>query len=421
MDTVFDRRALPRCSGAWRGWLRLGSLGKRDSQNPLVVEQNADGTLQCFLSAHFAYSNRRIISIRQRWPGANGWTEWFFPSPQLTPTPALQAGPFAVARDADGRLETFIAVQDVLKGAMQLSSIYRSAQSPVGSNCWTPYTRIASRRPGYVALQAVMINADRLAVYVAQADGTISYACQEPQGANGWSPDFVDIGGLGVHRGPLRFVRDQRGVLHTLVNLGNGNIADHSGRWSNLGGALASLAAPRASANGLDLLGIGWDGSMQQNHQPALGAWQGWETIATPLGRLSALVTVEEDFFAMANGSSTVVHGRQPDPDGQPTGWSVAPLPEAPIEFGFASLKAMTTAGGKRQVFVRSVYNDVWTIAEDSKAPCGWSDWLNLGSPGDFDDDGKDMVVQQNAVGRLELFIVTRDGVLWHNGQMSPS
>jgi hypothetical protein len=73
---------------------------------------------------------------------------------------------------------------------------------------------------------------------------------------------------------------------------------------------------------------------------------------------------------------------------------------------------------GRLEVFVQGDPGTVYGTRQDPTAPDGWSSWVELGSP-QIALRGQP-VVARNTDGRLEVFMLSTDGAVWHIWQTEP-
>jgi hypothetical protein len=95
------------------------------------------------------------------------------------------------------------------------------------------------------------------------------------------------------------------------------------------------------------------------------------------------------------------------------TNWSSLGTP-GPQSGSSASPTVAHNADGRLEVFLQTQDGTVWHIRQTSPG-AGWSTWVSLNKPANV-SNGSLTAVGMNADGRLEIFIVD-NGVLWHTWQ----
>jgi acylphosphatase len=355
-------------------WTSLGQPGGTSYLlNPYVL-QNADGRLEVLLNG----SDGNFWHIWQTVPGKE-WSTWVSLG---TPTTKDFFPPIA-ARNADGRIEAFTVGYD---GA--LWHIWQTAPG----NGWS--TWFSSGRPSSsIGLAAgsycVESNQDgRLEVFALGSDDALWHIWQTaPNGPwSNWTslekPPNSDAIALGSGTNA-----DGRIEVFTVASDGNlwhiwQTAPDESwSTWNSLGrpdsqnaGGFMPFTVSRNADGRLEVFVIGSDGAFYHiwQHTPG-GSWGVWFWLDHP---------PSASFVDYAG--------------------SVAQNKDGHLEFlASASDEALwhiwQTAGGK-----------------------DWGMWYSLGTPAGTRIINANPFVIANADGRLEAFITTTDGALWHTWQVTP-
>jgi hypothetical protein len=196
-------------------------------------------------------------------------------------------------------------------------------------------------------------------------------------------------------------------------------------QWVSHGSAAsagtASWPLVGASADGRLELFMGFAGAPFHIWQTATnnGWTPTWTAVeASPVGNItwSAMAPRADgclELFTVADG---LWHIGQSEPNNGWSNWASlgSPPPDSP-----AMPAVGASADGRLEVFVGSD-GELWHIWQTPGG--GWSDWTSHGTPpgtrlqGDYPP-----AIAANSEGRLELFTVGDDGVLWHLWQTAPS
>jgi hypothetical protein len=160
-------------SNGWSDWKSHGELtgGASRSWSSPAIAPNADGRLELFI----AYGG----TIRHIWQTApsNGWSDWAL---HLTPSDALVGARPALNPSADSRLELFVVGHD---GA--LWHTWQTAPNNGWSN-WTSHGKPPNSGGLRFACVAAPSADGRLEVFSISADGTLWHIWQTAAN-NGWS------------------------------------------------------------------------------------------------------------------------------------------------------------------------------------------------------------------------------------------
>ena len=305
---------------------------------------------------------------------SNGWSGWSLQA-------ALEGAswPATVAPSGDGRLELFVSAGTV---AHQWQTAW--------SNGWSDWTTLGAPPEvipglGFYA-PAVAPNADgRLELLV--ANGAL-WRLEQTAWSNGWSqwlPHGAPPGGLLVV-GPVEAARSADGRVVVFVVDNDGSLwkveqTAANGSWSDWGyfgsvdGGLADRPALARSADGrLELFVRGNDGAL----------WHRWQEQVDPSASWSEWVS---------------------------EGTAGGGLLDHPV--------VAASADGRLELFMTGVDGNVWHRWQTA-ASNGWSPWTSEGSAGGGCTDAAPGL-GRSGDGRLELFVVGRDGALWHKWQTAAS
>jgi len=176
----------------------------------------------------------------------------------------------------------------------------------------------------------------------------------------------------------------------------------------------------------LELFIAGSDGHISHIWQTARnGVWSNWWVHDGPphLVRGAPAVGINQDgrleVFVVDRGDHWLYSQPQTAPS---NGWSPNWFPfGAPPGVRLASSPAVgSNADGRLEVFLVGSDGLLWK--KDQTAPSnGWSDWLPHGAPSGGVRWVSSPVVASNADGRMELFMLGTDGQLWHEWQTAPN
>ena len=240
----------------------------------------------------------------------------------------------------------------------------------------------------------------RLEVFTIGGDGALWHIWQAPNGPNdGWS-DWASLGGppdtpprntlffvaVGVNAdGHLEvFAFTSYALWHIWQALNGPN--DGWSDWASLGSSEDSTDALTVAANAdgrLEVFASGSYGALWHIWQAPNDGWSDWAS----LGRPQAVVPPSSYLL------SPVAVGRNQD--------------------------------GRLEVFATNIYNGgtqwgVWHIWQLTGG--GWGQWESLQTlPVSEPGQSSPPVVRANQDGRLEVFLTSGDGTLWHRWQVFPS
>jgi hypothetical protein len=339
---------------AWLGWQQVGV--SPTSPPPTAVKQVAvSRNADGRLEVvYIAPTNNTLLHTWQTTPEVAWW-------PSMVPEPlgGSPANKLAMARNADGRLQIFYTGPGnvILTNSQVTPGGAWSGEQPLGQGA---------------GLQiAVGQNADgRLEVFVVGTDNRLYHNAQlQPSGSawSGWSPlNSSPASQLGV-------ASNADGRLEVFYNGPNNTIYTNTqvsagGNWTgetSMGGGALQFSVQQNKVGGLEVFIVGTDNAGWRNVQTGPnGPWGGWATFG---GWLSQLAT-----------------GRNSD--------------------------------GRLEVFCMGVknalYHNVQTAPASASAPDGaWSGWQPLGGA------AQQLVTGVNADGRLDVFVVGTDNLLYHNLQ----
>jgi len=213
-------------------------------------------------------------------------------------------------------------------------------------------------------------------------------------------------------------------IWQTLPNNGWSNWVSHGTPGNLL--FTSPPAVIRNRERRLELFIAGSDGHISHIWQPTPnGAWSNWWVHDGPPNGVQGApaVGINQDgrleVFVVERGSHWLYSQPQTAPS---NGWA----PNwfnfgAPPNVRLASSPAVgANADGRLEVFVVGSDGLLWK--KDQTAPNnGWSDWLPHGAPSNGVRWNNSPVVTSNADGRLELFMVGTDRQLWHEWQTAPN
>ena len=200
----------------------------------------------------------------------------------------------------------------------------------------------------------------------------------------------------------------------------NYQTAPHSswaGWFSQGGTGITNLVAVTNLDGRLEVFGIGSNGDVWHEWQTnAGGAWNAWAD--HPGQHIKAGFTVGingdgrlEIFGVGANGD--VWHDYQTSPGGAWNGY---------IDFGAngmnPKLAVASNADGRQELYGVGSNGDVWHNYQVIGGGGAWNGWGDVGAVGAVGAGAQaGMVVGSNPDGRLEVFVATSAGVIWHRYQ----
>jgi hypothetical protein len=209
--------------------------------------------------------------------------------------------------------------------------------------------------------------------------------------------------------------------------------------WSPIGqpdgGALRYRPSVAQGGTGrMQIAGAAEDGAVWCAVQgPPGDGWQAWQSLGQPGG--NPVVTAGKGAHTpdptpslvsngdlrleiFVTGSDQAVWHRQqlaPD-DGSWADWESLGPPGGQTDGTLGPLAVTINGDGRLEVFTTGINGEVQHCAQEQAGSGAWSRWLSLGHPsGQL--AGSRLAVAQNQDLRLELFMVTADGVLWHRWQ----
>jgi hypothetical protein len=249
-------------------------------------------------------------------------------------------------------------------------------------------------------------------------------------GWNGWA----SLGGqlasstLAVGQNP-----DGRLELFAAVSGAQGPTLSHVWQTSPNGGwsAWASLGAPPAQFLGVTAVGRNADGRLEvfarvglmstgelwHIWQAAGGGWSAWSNLGGGVGAQLLAIGSNQDGrqeVLAVTPVGTLEHIWQTTPNGGWSGWNDLGTP------GGVALTASLAIGlnldGRLEVFAVATDGVLWHLWQTTPNG-GWSGWNALGTPTGVTLGG--LAVGINPDGRLEVFAIGQDA-LWHRWQLTP-
>ena len=357
-------------------WTSLGTPGGTGTffSSPYVL-QNADGRLEVLLTGN----DGNLWHIWQTTPGKE-WSTWVSLG---APTTKTFSQPVA-ARNADGRIEAFTVGSD--------GDLWHIWQTAPG-NGWGTWFSSGKPTPTVgldgITLCIEMNTNGQLEVFARGTDGALWHIWQTaPNGP--WSTwtslakpptTTIDIPGSSTNAdGRIEvFTMGNDGNLWHIWQTGPGGSWS---TWNSLGGPVSNGRLLTVSRNADGRLEVfvpcfvpGSDGAFYHiwQHTPG-GSWGVWFTLDHP----------PSAFFADNGGSVSVAQNKD----------------------------------GHLEVLVTGDDGALWHIWQTDGGK-DWGMWYSLGTPASTQFGSAPCVIA-NADGRLEAFIGTPEGALWHTWQVTP-
>lgn len=207
-------------------------------------------------------------------------------------------------------------------------------------------------------------------------------------------------------------------------NLDTNCAAGFGTSWKSLGapgsGLLGSPAAGRNQDGRLEVFSVTQDGAIWHIWQLLPGGpWTQWAGLAPPAGLTAPPVVSSNldgrmEVFAVQSGSLWHIWQTAPN-----NGWSPGGLLGSPAAGILGDVGIGNNQDGRIEVFAVGSDGELyhlWQVAPNS----GWTGWSTLGSPPSGIPVGGPCV-GSNADGRLEVFLMARDGQIWHLWQVAPN
>ena len=188
-----------------------------------------------------------------------------------------------------------------------------------------------------------------------------------------------------------------------------------------------SLAIGRNADGRLEAFRISNDNTIWHNWEiTAGGPWSGWSMLGVPENKgqfLAVGTNADGRLEAYVTGmDNTIWHNWQTTPGGgtsrkEWSGWSMLGVSE---NKGIGLL-VESNANGRLEVFVIGMDNTIWhnwqTTYNGGPSRKEWSGWSMLGVP---ENRGISLDVRRNDNRRLEAFLISMDNTIWHNWQTTP-
>jgi hypothetical protein len=189
-----------------------------------------------------------------------------------------------------------------------------------------------------------------------------------------------------------------------------------NGLWWNNAPALARNADGR-----LEVLVVSADGTVWHAWQVPGAGWSGWSSLGKPgnqnasgIAALAANADGRLEAFVIGEDRA-VWHRWQLPRGGHWSAWSRLGQPGGrPVDY----LAVGANADGRLELFVPGDDYAMWHRWQTAPNN-GWSAWSSLGQPGEEQPTGW-LKLAHGSDGRLELFVVTLEGNLWHAAQVTP-
>lgn len=249
---------------------------------------------------------------------------------------------------------------------------------------------------------AMARNADgRLETVYVGGDGFIYHAWQtRPNGP--WSAGHrLDVLGGTTS---VELARDNQGFLYAFARDTSGRIWSIRqstvdwGRWTLMGGGVSVLFDAATNNDGrLELFGLDAAGAVVHQWQWTGGAWSDWERLGGP-GVYAAAAGVNPDGRMELFGvdrSGTLVHSWQVPGSG--TGWSGwAAFPGTYV----GAPSVLNRSDGLLELFIRGADQGMWDLTQNRTSPTGWSAPSRVGSQ----QMAGDPAGARNRDGRMEVF-----------------
>jgi hypothetical protein len=200
-------------------------------------------------------------------------------------------------------------------------------------------------------------------------------------------------------------------------------------RWQGFGrldgGTFSPATYQRHAEGSLEAAVLARDAEVWRRWQTDTDAWSEWSSLEAPPGEgfLHGLALTQNDDGRLevfvGTGDHRAWHRWQLSEGSKAdwSGWSPFGLPDGdvvgPVVLGrivtghLAAFAPANRPGAEVHIWHR------WQLATPGG---GWSRWTSLGRPPGGPEPGSP-VVASNADGRLEVFLVTGDGVVWHRWQ----
>lgn len=281
-------------STEWSDWSSLGTPAVNLANSPALgssptVAANADGRLEVFVAG----GDGALWHVWQTAPN-NGWSDWSsFGTPGGLTSASNPALAPAVAANADGRLEVFIAAGFP---SGELWHVWQTAPS----NGWSSWASFGPPGVKFLRSAAVAPSADgRLELFAVDTDLALWHVWQTAIN-NGWS-DWASLGtppqqGSTLVPQPVLASADGCLQLFASDDTGYGGVWNLSqtapsngwSAWSSLGnpaGGAGELAAATNTDGRVFLATVPGQGDLWYREQTALNnGWSDWTSLASPMG-----------------------------------------------------------------------------------------------------------------------------------------
>jgi hypothetical protein len=382
---------------SWSKWASLGKPAETEIGRPFV-QRNQDGRLEVFTVGGGKIFNLSPISANGPW--RNGWRSKGRPSSNV----GIRS--HVVGRNADGRLEIFAVGED--------NALWQKWQV-APNNGWT------------------------------DAWETLGAPTQEQFPFSDRVLEQLAVGSNQDGRQELFAVWSFNGVFGQAFQ--NWQIAPNGG-WSDWSGI--PIFSSSTFIRGSDRITVGRnvdgrqelfvmaeDGALWHIWQvfPNAG-WSDWESLGKPrdafpepkdrdLSQPVVQKNADGHLEVFAPGNGAFCNRWQETPLNLPVikwrreGWNEKPRPKP--EVGLMWLEAAINVGGQLnghiEVFALGDDGVLWHAWQIDQAPF-WSAWDSLASPPMKIREADHLTVGTNQNGQIEVFVVGRDGAVWHISQI---
>jgi hypothetical protein len=358
----------------WSSWASLGKPQDVDISKPFA-QRNQDGRLEVF-----ATGVGEIFNIWQVFPNG-GWTNGWRSKDRPSSNVSIQSQ--VVGRNADGRQEIFaIGADNALWQKWQVApnngwSEWKTLETPATDTSLSDRFTVGRNQDG------------RQEVFAVGSDGNVWQIWQTAPN-DGWS----DWRKLGQPRPGIR-------------------PSDRITVGSNADGRQ-------------ELFVMGGDDAVWHIWQvaPNVG-WSAWESLDKAQHRGLSEPSVQKnadghlEVFAPGNGAFCNRWQEAPNSGvWRREGWNEKPKPKEGVPaVGITWLEAALNFESRLEVLAFGDDGALWHAWQIDQPP-NWSPWHTLGSPRAKIRQADRLTIGTNQDGRLEVFVVGRDGAVWHIWQI---
>jgi hypothetical protein len=352
-----------------------------------------------------------------------------------------------MAASADGRLEVFVIGHPEQAGGFEGFEVWHLYQTaPAGGwSQWVSHGR-ANPEGGWIPPRVAASADGRLELFTSIGGGDLQHIWQTAPN-NGWTPTWTSHGmppgTIGVNNNALTRLPDGRLILFNVATAPASTealwhieqTAPSNGwsTWSSLGGPPSggfNAVAVAPSADGrLEVFGMSNFALWHIWQQPG-GGWSAWTSHGTPPGTvlvdaapvLAANTQGRLELFIVGSDRA-LWHIWQTTPSGGWSDWTSHGSPPG-CQLNINSPGMAAGADGRLELFLSSTDGQLWHIWQTTPSG-GWSSWTSHGRPPQTDPTlpaGVQLTpaVALNSARRLELFVTGLDNSLWHIWQTAP-